>query len=416
VFSSDMTPSNDFVDHAKMREMNLALILSCLRENHMLSRSRLAEMTGLTKATVSSLVKVLIDRRYVREVGLVSATVGRPSISLELNPEAGCIIGVEIGVDFLSVILTNFSANTLWDEWKSTRDMHDQDRILQLAVEMVRRAVKQAEMRQKTLLGIGIGTPGLVDEESGTLLFAPNLGWRNVPIRKIFEDAVDTPVPVVASNEADMAALGESYFGAARNASSVLYVSSGVGIGGGIVLDKRVILGFNGFAGEIGHMTIDPDGLPCNCGNVGCWETTGSQGALFRRIRAGLAAGKHSLLAAEADAEPDLTMAKITEAARQGDVVALTALAETGRALGLGIANLINVLNPEVVVFGGILSLAQEFLLPEIQAEVERRALYWSRNNTRLVISQYGPNACVIGGVASIYQQVLSAPTHANGG
>jgi glucokinase-like ROK family protein len=402
-----MNPPTGLVDHSKMREMNLALILSHLRQQGTLSRSSLARLTGLTKATVSSLVKELIERRFVREIGLASPGIGRPSVELELNPEAGCIIGAEIGVDFISVIRTNFCAEIQYRESINTVEMQgDQDAILACAIGLLRRTVEGARQAGSPLLGMGVGVPGLVDAASGTLLFAPNLKWKDVPLRALLEREFSCPVYV--ENEANMAALGESYFGAGRDAGFVLYVSAGVGMGGGIVIQKQLLQGYSGFAGEIGHMTIHPGGKPCNCGNTGCWETLASQNAVFERIQEASAAGTHTILKDRLDV---LTFSDVVDAAQQGDAVALSALRETGRYLGVGIANLVNALNPEVVIFGGILSLAKEFLLPVMQAEVDCRALFWSRQNARIEIAEHGTNACMVGGVATVYHRILSQPT-----
>ncbi len=408
---SHWSTQSGLVDHAKMREMNLALILSSLREHGRLSRSQLAKITGLTKATVSSLIKELIDRKFVREIGLTNSPIGRPSIELELDPEGGTIIGAEIGVDFVSVILTNFRAEVLWRAHEDTTALRgEQQPILDCTAGMIRQAIAWGEQRGGELLGLGLGVPGLVDVDSGRLLFAPNLRWKDVPLRDILEEQFHFLVQV--DNEANLAALGESYFGAGRDSDFVLFVSSGVGLGGGIVYHKEILQGASGFAGEIGHMTMDPNGLRCNCGNVGCWETLVSQGAVFRRVTGMIAAGWPSLLVDLAGGELErLSIPLVVEAAQQGDQVALEALRETGRYLGIGIANLINAFNPELVVFGGILSRAQEFLLPTMREEVSRRALLWSQDKTRLAIARHGTDACAIGGVASVYHRLLSQPT-----
>jgi glucokinase-like ROK family protein len=394
------------VDHSKMREMNLTLILSCLQERGNSSRSQLAKFTGLTKATVSSLVKELIERKYVHEIGLASPRIGRPSMKLEINPHAGSIIGAEIGVDFISVILTNFGAKILHRETISTTDLQgDQGAILARAVSLLSKTIEQAHDLGLGLLGIGLGVPGLVDASSGVLLFAPNLKWRDVPLRTILENQFAYPVYV--ENEANLAALGESYFGAGRDARFVLYVSAGVGLGGGIVINKQLVQGSNGFAGEIGHMTMNAHGERCNCGNIGCWETLVSQRAVFQRIREA-AAQQDTWLK---DRLAQMVFEDVVAAARQGDLVTRAALDAVGQHLGTGIANLVNALNPEIVIFGGILSLASEFLLPAIHAEVDARAMLWSRRNTRIVIARHGSGACMMGGVATVYHRILSQPT-----
>jgi predicted NBD/HSP70 family sugar kinase len=222
--------------------------------------------------------------------------------------------------------------------------------------------------------------------------------------------------PVWVDNEATMAALGESYFGAARGADFILYVSCGVGLGGGLVLNRRILAGAAGFAGEVGHMTMDPAGPRCNCGNTGCWETYVSQWAVFQRVRQAVAGGQRSWLEkATGGALNLLTVPLVVEAAQRGDVVAQTALKETGRYLGIGLANLINALNPQRVVLGGIMSLAHEFLLPSLEAVVRERALRWSREAAEIVIAAYGEEACVMGGIATVYHHVLSQPRQSAG-
>lgn len=398
-------------DHTLMREMNTALILECLRRDAPLSRAQLASITGLNKTTVSSLVRELMTACYVRETGLTIGDKGRPSIPLELNPAAGQILGVEIGVDFVSVILTDFAAEVLWRRRESTVGTNDQAAILERAVALIREACDHAqrEISEPRMLGLGLGVPGLVDDASGTLLFAPNLRWADVPLRQLLEAEFDFSVWV--GNEASMAALGESYFGAARGADYVLYVSSGVGLGGGIVLDHRILPGAAGFAGEFGHMTMDPTGPRCNCGNTGCWETYVSQWAVFQRVRQAVAEGRHSSLEkATGGALNLLTVPLVVEAAQNGDRVARQALEDTGRYLGIGLANLINALNPQRVVLGGIMSLARDFLLPSLEAVVQERALRWSRDAAKIVFATYGEDACVMGGIATVYHHILSRP------
>lgn len=206
-----------------------------------------------------------------------------------------------------------------------------------------------------------------------------------------------------------MAALGESYFGVARGSKSLLYVSAGVGLGGGIVLDGRILPGAAGFAGEVGHMTMAANGLPCNCGNHGCWETLVSQRAVFRRVREAIAAGQRSSLEAATQGDLDaLTVPLVAQAAAHGDRVAAQALEETATHLGIGLANLINVLNPERVVFGGNLSLAGATLMPVINRIIHERALRWSSDAVDVRVAAHGSDACVMGAVATVYHQVLN--------
>ena len=395
-------------DHALMREMNLALLLECLRREAPLSRADLALITGLTKAAVSSLVRELIEARYVRELGPDVGNKGRPSVPLELNPNVGYLLGAEIGVDSISVILTNFAAQVIWrhDEPLATRE---QSAVLARLVAIVNLAWAETRAHQQTILGLGLGLPGLVNVGTGTLLFSPNLGWTDVPLRDLLQ--AQFPFPIHIDNEANMAALGESYFGAARGSDLVLHLSCNVGVGAGLVVNRRLFSGIGGLAGEVGHMTIDPDGPPCNCGNRGCWETYVSKWAVLRRVQEAILSGRPTrLLDTIGHDLQQLTIPMIVDAARRGDSVARAALAETGTFLGIGLAGLINALNPERVVFGGVLSLAHEFILPTLREEVRKRAMHWAADAAEIVVAAHGTDACVMGGIATVYYRVLTEP------
>jgi glucokinase-like ROK family protein len=396
-------------DHTLIRQINLSAILSHLRENAPISRAALAEITGLNKTTVSSLVSELIENQFVHEVGLESGGVGRKAMLLKLDPAAGCIVSGEIGVDFISVIAADFASEIVWRHQTRIDPTMGQEAIAERAVALLQQGVTGGLCACSTLLGVALGLPGLVDQPTGTLLFAPNLGWRDVPVRSILEQTFDAPVFV--DNEANLAALGEHYFGAAQGYEEVLYISAGVGLGGGVVHDGQLCRGVTGVAGELGHMTMDPCGELCNCGNRGCWETLVSQRALFRQVRQAMDAGQTSQLSEAVNGDfSRLTVPLVADAARAGDAVAREAFEAVGHSLGIGVASLVNALSPELVVFGGILSLAWEFLLPAVQEEMQQRALRWNREATQVVLARHGFDACVMGGLAMVLQDILREP------
>jgi glucokinase-like ROK family protein len=399
------------VDHSAMREINLSVVLDTLRRHEPISRTGLARISGLNKTTVSSLIRELQDSELVYEIQPITTdAVGRPPIALMLNPDAGTIIGAEIGVDFVSAIVADFSAKVLWRKVEDTSGLSDQEAILEKALKIFQIAYSKAEKLPGRIFGLGLGVPGLVNSDTGTLLVAPNLGWKNVPLRQRLMDRFH--IPVYVDNEANLAALGETYFGAATAIEQVLYVSSGVGLGGGIVLNGQILTGATGFSGEIGHMTmVVENGLPCNCGNYGCWETLASQWAVFRRIKDAVGQGRSSSLEEKTSGNLDrLTIPLVVQAADEGDQVAIAALEETGYWLGIGLANLINALNPRGVVIGGILTLAQDYLMPIIRSTAAERAWRYSYESCNIVVAEHGEHACVMGGVAVVYRQLLSEP------
>lgn len=393
-----------------------------LRERSPIYRAQLAEITGLNKTTVSSLVSELIAQKYVQETGQayaagLSTRTGRPAVMLQLNPAAGCAIAAEVGVDFISVAVANFASEVIWRQAERTRHLQGQEAIIERLLALLRTAISYGLAATRRVLGIAVAVPGLVELERGNILFAPNLNWQDVPLGTILRDAFE--LPIFLDNEANFAALAEAQYGAARDYRDVLYISVSVGLGGGIVRDGQIYRGGSGFAGEFGHMQLEAgshtngSGTPerlCGCGNTGCWETFVSERALFAGVAQRVASGQPSLLAwAVRDTAGDvsrspLTVPLIVDAAQAGDAVALAALEDVGRALGAGIASLVNALNPELVVLGGSLSLAGEFLLPVIEAELGRRALRWNRRAARVAIAQHRFDACVMGGIATVIQ------------
>lgn len=396
-------------DQAQLRKVNLTAILTSLRQRMPISRAMLANLTGLNKATITRFIRELIEYGFVREVGMRSSVTGRPSILLELDPQAGYIIGVRLDIDYSAVILTNFTAEIIWrSEIKHTPE-DGQEQIQKNLLALINEAIDRCMVDGRPVLGLGLSVPGLVDVEAGVLLFAPNLGWRSVPMRSWLAEHFHLPIYV--DNEANLAALGETYFGAARDCNNVLYVNITSGVGAGIVLHQEIFAGVTGIAGEVGHMTIDPHGPKCKCGNMGCWETFVSAPAVFRRIRERIASGEKSTLSEDVLSHfSRLSVPLVVDAAQAGDPVASSVLHETSTYIGIGLANLINVLNPQRVVLGGYLSPAYPAMLEEINAVVQDRALKWAWEASEIVIAQYGSDASLMGAIATIYNHVLSFP------
>jgi glucokinase-like ROK family protein len=397
-------------DQVLVRKLNTSRILECLRMRGPLSRAGLSAVTGLNRSTVSSVINDLLQENYVREIGLAPSERGRPGMLLELSPDGGCAVGVEIGVDFICVAATDFVAQVLWQRQILSDPGAPQDAIVERAARLVGEALDAGRARALRPLGIGLGVPGLVDIQQGNLVFAPNLRWRDVPLRRIFAERFE--LPIFVENEANAAALGEYYFGVARDVGSLVYLSAGVGLGGGIVVNGKLFRGSGGYAGEFGHMTVDPNGELCGCGKRGCWETVVGPRAIVRRVRKALEVnGQESQISALVDGDLNsMDVSVVVQAAQAGDPVALAALEEVGLQLGIGIANLINAFNPEMVVLGGALSLASAFLLPVIQDTIQGHALVQPREGVNVAAAAQGTDACVMGAIALVLDNILREP------
>jgi glucokinase-like ROK family protein len=394
-------------DQTLVRELNRSILLQRLRIGPPLSRADLASATGLNKTTVSKLVDDLIADGLVREIGLVPSGGGRPAVLLELNPDGGWIIGGEISVGRMVAIVADLRATIAWRRETSFDKEAGQELVLQRLDSLLRQAKQFAQRGERRLLGVGVTIPGLVDVRSGILVFEPNMGWRDIPLRDRL--ASKLRLPAFIENDANAAALAERYFGVAQDVEDFTYIVANIGLGAGLVVGGQILSGASGYAGEAGHTTIDPDGPLCRCGNRGCWERLASLRALTERVDHALQSGLPSRIAARAGGD-DITLEAILKAAREGDPVARQALDETGAYLGIGIANLVNLLNPQLVVFGGALSLAHEFLMPAAQRVVNDRAMGELRQAARIVVSALKADACVLGGVALVLHDILRRP------
>jgi glucokinase len=278
------------------------------------------------------------------------------------------------------------------------------ERMVQLVERVAAETLAATGARRSQILGVGIGSPGPLSRATGVVIFTPNLGWSNFPLRDRIADAVQ--LPATLDNDANCATLGEWWLGAARGAQHVVGLTIGTGIGGGLILDGRLFHGVGDVAGEIGHTTIDANGRRCGCGNYGCLEAYASGPAIAERAREALAGGEPSAMPAAVGGDLSrLTAATVYDAAQHGDRLAQEVVRETARILGIGIANLLNIFNPDVVVLAGGVTQAGDQLFEPMRAEVRRRAFKPAVDACRIVPGELQGNAGVVGAVATFAQQ-----------
>ncbi len=397
------------------RERNLSLIVKALHAESPATRPDLARKTGINRTTVSSLVEELVDHELVREVGYDSSGLGRRSLLLELNPSIGFVVAAEQGADFVSVICSDFTPQILWECEESISDNLTEADILALVIDLFQQGLAHGSKAGGRACGLSLGVHGLVEPESGMLRFAPNLGWTNVPLGEVLGQTFD--LPLFIDNEANLAVLGEYIYGAARGCREILYVdATRIGLGAGIMTGGQLFRGANGAAGELGHFVMDPGGELCRCGTRGCWETQVSQAATFRYLNQAIEEGLPSRLAVTNEAPGStgaaagLTFSALVTAADEGDEAALAALNRLGSHLANGIGSFMLALAPELVILGGRLCEACEYLLSPVSQELSRRAARWSLKAPKAVLAQHDSHACTIGGVAVVYQAILSEP------
>jgi glucokinase-like ROK family protein len=393
-------------DQDSVRKVNTSLVLNALRLHAPISRADLANITNLNRSTISNIVNVLIEDGLVTELNTMESKIGRPGIALSLRPEGGAVIGVEIGVGFISVILTDFIATILWRARFEFSPSQPQIDVISKVEELIDQAISFANAKQLHLLGIGLGVPGLVNVQNGELLFAPNLGWRNVPLRLMLSQRFHLPIYV--ENEANLGALGEYYFGIGRNVDNFIYLSSGVGLGGGIIINGKLYKGWRGFAGEIGHIQRDPQGELCGCGRRGCWETQVGPRAILQRVKRSIEADPEHKLTKYTNGDLDqLTFNQVVDCALQGDELCRSAMEQVGENLGTGIADLVNIFNPQMVVIGGAFNYGREIILPVLEKTIANETLPDVRQDLHVIVSEQGADATVLGAIAVVLDDIL---------
>jgi len=277
-------------------------------------------------------------------------------------------------------------------------------RIGALVDESVQATLRETGLTRESVVGVGIGAPGPLDRARGIVLLTPNLGWRELPLRDLVSDTVH--MPATLDNDANCAVYGEWWVGAARGARYVVGLTIGTGIGGGIVIDGRLYHGTSDIAGEIGHTTIDSTGRRCKCGNYGCLEAYASGPAIAARAVEGIEAGADSTLPSFVGGDLSLVTAQtVYEAAHSGDDYAQEVVRETARLLGAGVANLVNIFNPDVVVIAGGVTLAGDRLFVPLREEVKRRAFKPAVERCRVVPGSLPGTAGVLGAAATFKLQ-----------
>lgn len=315
-------------------------------------------------------------------------------------------LGVDLGGSKILTAVVDPQGEMLSSDETMTPATKDCEVVIQSVLDSAHHALKQASVALSEICAIGVGVAGISNPETGILFTSPNLpGFRDVPLRDIMQEGLGKKAFLI--NDANAAALGEFYFGAARGARNFIYITLSTGIGGGIVIDGKIYTGAIGVAGEVGHMTIDDKGLVCNCGNRGCWETLASGTALAREARQRIKEGvRTSILEYTGGDIEKVTAQVIHSAAKQGDSLAKELIARTGYYVGVGLANLINIFNPELIVIGGGLSNIGDMLLEPAFKVAGERAYKEAFQAMCFASAELGRNSGVLGAAAFAFQEI----------
>jgi glucokinase-like ROK family protein len=361
-----------------------------------ISRAELADRMGLSRAAITAIVKDLLEQELIYESFPRSEGAGRPPIMLQINPKRGYVIGMDMGATHLRIVLADLAARVLHEEEYPFDIAAGPQASLSQLNGYIENLLQAGQVTREQVLAIGLGVPGPVRNQEGMVLAPPIMpGWDRFPIRDTV--ARTWGVPVMLNNDAELGALGEWAYGAGRDYENLIFIKIGSGIGAGMILNNQLYQGADGSAGEIGHITVEENGPQCKCGNYGCLEALAGGNAIARQARELVARGAPTQLAGIPPEQ--LTARQVAMVARKGDLAAQRLFNQAGKYIGIGIASLVNLFNPEIVIVGGGVAQVGDMLLEPLRQTVRQRALAASTRNLRITSALLGRRSVSMGAV-----------------
>jgi N-acetylglucosamine repressor len=395
----------------RLEQREIAILrLICAGANY--SRLDIARRTGLSPALITGIVRKLIGRNLVIEAPASSLAVGRKPIPLGVRPDAGYLIGVDIGSYYSHVVVTDMPGQIVYKEQVETGIADGRVRVLERVFECVRRAIADSKATRRPILGMGIAHSGVIDTRSGLVLSFPRPGqiaeWKDVPLRAIFEK--EFRLPCLLADSVRTKATAERHFGLGRYVNDFLFVEVGIGIGAAFFFEGKLYRGGGRKAGEFGHVTVAENGPLCSCGNNGCLESVASCAAIIESARLAIERGADSRVRVLARGDLGrISIEVIAQAAAENDGLAFRLLQEASSFLGRALADLVNLLNPRIIIFGGALFRAAPQLVTDPLVRIIRqRSLEKLANDVQLQVSPLGAEAGALGASRIIADRVLS--------
>lgn len=382
-----------------IKQINQTAILKVIREHEPISRADIAKILKLTSATVSSNIAELMEKGLVREIGTGESNGGRRPVLLTIDKEKTAIIGVDVHKTSVSCGLVNLAGVVLQScaqEFSNPNGHYELD-----VLTCIEKVIKKNQNR--VILGIGVGMCGIIDLNRCISLFVPaSRTLVNFDLKAYLEE--NTGFEVHLDNDANAMAVGERWFGAARTAKNCLFLNIGQGIGSGILIDGEIYRGSGFAAGEIGHVRVQENGRKCVCGKRGCLDTVATEYSMLNQLREEIEKGRDTLLKTKKDS---LDIEGVLEAAESGDELTISVLSKIGTYIGRAVSYAVNILNPDLVIFGGSMSKLGDFILKPLKEEAVRLCMYESGKNTEFVLSELADDAGVVGAAALYIQEII---------
>lgn len=391
-------------------DQNKSQVLNAIRDKGPISRIELTRETGISAPTVTRIVKSLMNSHLVKNLGLGNSSGGRPPVILEFDPDSSYVIGIEWEFTRIKGIVANLDDKIICEKVNSHDLSRDIEKDLQIIVGLIEELMKEAPLAASRLKGIGISAAGYINKVTGTIEFSPVQSWQNIDVKTPLEERFS--VPIFIDHQSRVMALSEYLYGDAADMRDLLFLNLSFGMGAGFMIDGNVIQGFDGFSGEIGHTYMPPppgySSRNCLCGKENCLAEYVSGRGLARTAGDILKEESGSVLFDFCKGDTgELTAEMVLEGAEQGDGLCCRILDDAGRLLGLALANISNIMNPQVIVIGGTLS-HSSYYIRKIRESFEKHGLVGSPRKIELKRSSLIDNAAVRGAAALVLQNILN--------
>ena len=390
--------------------LNKIKILGLIREHGTISRADIVKLTALSAPTVSRIVKSLIaEEKLVSAIGMGDSSGGRPPVILKFKGDTSYVIGIDLGATTTRGVLSDLNGKFVEEIDLPTRLPDGPEEIIEDVVRMIRKlAASKKKSANSRIFGVGIAVAGLVDVQNEIIVYSPDFNWHNIDLIGYLHDKIE--FPVIFDNVTRLMALGGFRFGNAIKSKNFICINVGYGIGAGIIVNGEMLSGRDGFAGEFGHITIDKDSdILCSCGKYGCLEALASGKAIAITAQSRLARGQQSLLLELSGGDINKVTAKmVADAAKRGDELSLNVFNKAVEYIGIGVADLVNLFNPELILIGGGVAMAGDLFFDTIEKVLHKHILQASARELPILPVAFGKNSALMGAFALVLNRILN--------
>lgn len=389
-----------------LAQLNKKIVIDLIRKQGPINKAEIARIAGLSIPTVMKITDEFEKQHLVRNIGKGESTGGKRPDLLEFVYDAYYIVGADIGRHSVKIVIMDMASHVLMQKSISTqdKDIEIPEKFLEKVADAIEELIQKSNIEKDRFMGIGIGVPGILDYKSGNIIFSPDFGWENLHIKKIFQEKFTYKIIIENTNKA--LAMGEFTYGASRETYNSFYINLGYGIGAASIEDGKVLYGKHGASGEFGHMIMKMNGPKCDCGNKGCLEALASGNAIAKKMKQNLQDGKESAIARFLAAGQDIEAKMVFDAARSGDLLSREIIEEAMEYLGMAIAGIINLLDPEMIVLAGGITKGKDVFSNQLLSVIDTYKMKYLGKNVKIKFGELGEYGTAIG-VASMFMNAF---------